>query len=141
MREELSRDHYRALSDFRYLIRRFQRFSDDAARSIGLVPQQHQMLLAIKAADGETCAIGYIAERLFIQHHSAVELVARTESRGLVTRHRGEEDRRQVFVRLTPLGDQALAELAATHHRELQNAAPDLIRSLRQILANDLASD
>jgi DNA-binding MarR family transcriptional regulator len=134
MREQLSRDQYRALSDFRFLVRRFQHFSDQAARGAGLQPQQHQMLLAIKATDDETCTIGYVAERLLIQHHTAVELVARTEARGLVSRHRGENDRRQVFLRLTPAGERALVDLSSTHHRELQNAAPELIRSLRRLL-------
>ncbi len=134
MREQLSHDQYRALSDFRFLVRRFQHFSDEAARGAGLQPQQHQMLLAIKAADGESCTIGYVAERLLVQHHTAVELVARTDARGLVSRQRGEDDRRQVFVRLTPAGEAALADLTSTHHRELQTAAPELIQSLHRIL-------
>lgn len=128
-------ERYRALAEFRYLIRRFQRFSEDAAREAGLIPKQHQLLLTIKTADDDECTIGYVAERLLIQHHSAVELVARTEKRGYVVRRRGEQDRRQVFVRLSPEGEEALAALSSAHHRELQNAAPDLIHSLQEILA------
>ena len=134
MREQLSHAQYRALSDFRFIVRRFQHFSDQAAREAGLQPQQHQMLLAIKAADDETCTIGDVADRLLVQHHTAVELVARTEARGFVLRQRGEADRRQVFVRLTEAGEAALADLTSTHHRELQNAAPELIQSLHRIL-------
>lgn len=141
MSDVLSLEHYRALSDFRYVVRRFQQFSDEAARAAGLVPKQYQMLLAVKAAEGETLSVGDIAERLLIQHHSAVELVSRTESRGLVSRQRGERDRRQVFVYLTPPGDEALSDLSATHHRELQSAAPDLIRNLQKIIAGDIAGE
>jgi len=141
MGDEFSMSRYRALSDFRFSVRRFQRFSDQAARDAGLVPQQHQMLLAVKAADDETMTIGDIADRLLIQHHSAVELVRRTESRGLVSRVRGARDRRQVFVQLTPQGEEALVELSASHHRELQSAAPELIRSLQRIVADDQAGD
>ncbi|HWV35459.1 MAG TPA: MarR family transcriptional regulator, partial [Thermomicrobiales bacterium] len=107
MSDDLSADQIRALSDFRYSVRRFQQFSDSAARAAGLEPRQHQMLLAVKASDDEAMTIGEIAERLLIRHHSAVELVRRTEGRNLVTRTRGEQDRRQVFVRLTPLGEEA----------------------------------
>lgn len=141
MGDELSPERYRALSDFRFSVRRFQQFSDNAARSAGLEPRQHQMLLAIKATDDETMNVGDIAERLLIRHHSAVELVRRTEKRGLVKRTRGARDRRQVFVQLTPAGAHALTGLAASHHRELQSAAPDLIRSLQRIIDDDLAGD
>ena len=141
MSDELTTDQYRALSDFRFSVRRFQQFSDNAAREAGLEPRQHQMLLAVKAATDQTMTIGDIASRLLIRHHSAVELVRRTEERDLVIRTRGARDRRQVFVQLTPLGEQSLSALSASHHRELQSAAPDLIRSLQRIIADDHAGD
>lgn len=141
MSDDLSPEHYRALSDFRFSVRRFQQFSDNAARSAGMEPRQHQMLLAIKAAGDKAMNVGDIAERLIIRHHSAVELVRRTEERGLVTRNRCARDRRQVFIQLTSEGEQALAELAASHHRELQSAAPELIRSLQKVLDADAAEN
>lgn len=141
MNDGLSADQIRALSDFRYSVRRFQQFSDSAARAAGLEPRQHQMLLAIKASEGEEMTVGEIAECLLVRHHSAVELVRRTERRELVTRNRGERDRRQVFVRLTPAGEKALSALSASHHRELQSAAPDLIRSLQRIIVDGRAGD
>jgi len=137
MSDELSRERYQALAEFRYQVRRFQRFSDEAARAADLEPQQHQILLAIKGSDAESMTIGELAERLQIQHHSAVELEARAASRGLVTRERGEADRRQVFVGLTPAGEAALRELSSTHHRELLSAAPELIRVLQRVIADE----
>jgi DNA-binding MarR family transcriptional regulator len=137
MSDELSRERYQALAEFRYQVRRFQRFSDEAARAADLEPQQHQMLLAITGSDAESMTIGELAERLQIQHHSAVELVARAAARGLVTRERGETDRRQVFVRLTSAGEDALRELSSTHHRELLSAAPELIRVLQRVIADE----
>lgn len=136
MSDELSTERFRALSDFRYTVRKFQQFSDNAARDAGLEPRQHQMLLGVKASEDEAMTIGEIADRLLIRHHSAVELVRRTEARGLVTRQRGAEDRRQVFVRLTPEGEASLIALASSHHRELQSAAPELIHSLQRIIAD-----
>jgi DNA-binding MarR family transcriptional regulator len=137
MAETLTHERYQALAEFRYQLRRFQRFSEEAARASGLEPQQHQLLLSIKGSATESLTVGEIAERLQIQHHSAVELVARAETRGLVTRTRGEEDRRQVFIRLTAAGDSALRELSSTHHRELRSAAPELIRILQQVIDDD----
>ena len=81
---------YRALSHFRFHIRRFLHFSEEAARAEGLEPQQHQMLLAIQAlGGGEGPTIGELADHLVIRHHSAVGLVDRLTARGLVERFRG----------------------------------------------------
>jgi DNA-binding MarR family transcriptional regulator len=141
MSDELSQERYEALAEFRYQIRRFQHFSEEVARHADLEPQQHQLLLAVKGSPDERLTIGAIAERLQIQHHSAVELVARASARGLVSRERGEEDRRMVFVTLTGEGETRLGELSAAHHREMLTAAPELIRILQRIIADDEAND
>lgn len=141
MGEDFSRERYEALAEFRYRIRRFQHFSEQMAREAGLEPQQHQLLLSVKGSPDERLSVGAIAERLQVQHHTAVELVARTATRGLVTRVRGEQDRRQVFVTLTPDGDAALRELSAAHHQELQTAAPELTRILQRLIADESKGD
>lgn len=94
---------YAALAEFRYQIRRFIHFSEAAARGLETEPQQHQLLLAAKAADSPT--IGYLAERLQIRHHSAVELIDRMAASGLVERAHSTQDRRQVVVSLTEQGE------------------------------------
>lgn len=125
---------YQALAEFRYQIRRFLRSSEAAARNIGVEPQHHQIMLAIKGKPrGEEPRITYLAERLQIQHHSAVELVDRLAEKGLVTRSRSSEDRRAVFVQLTPRGEQVLAELTLHTSAELRSAAPALVSSLRKL--------
>jgi DNA-binding MarR family transcriptional regulator len=125
---------YQALADFRYRIRCFVRFSEDAARQLGVEPQHHQLMLAIKGrADGEVPRIAYLAERLQIQHHSAVELVDRLEKKGLISRTRGDEDRREVHVQLTPQGEHILEELTQHLRAELQFAAPALVESLQKL--------
>src|ERR1700731_4491393 len=91
---------YTALADFRYEIRRFLNFSETAARAAGIEPHQHQALLAIKGLPARQIAtVGALAERLQIQHHSAVELTNRLESKGLIRRSRGQADRREVLLR------------------------------------------
>lgn len=123
---------YRALADFRYQIRRFVRFSEEAAREVGLEPQHHQLMLAVKGKPkGEPARIAFLAERLQIQHHSAVELVDRLVKKGLITKERGEVDRREVHVRLTVRGERILDELTANTRAELRLAAPALLASLR----------
>ena len=96
---------YRVLAEVRYRIRRFLTFSEAAARAAGLEPQQHQLLLVLKAlpASGRP-TVGAVAERLGIKHNSAVDLVTRSVARGLVTRRAGTEDRREVALAITPAG-------------------------------------
>jgi DNA-binding MarR family transcriptional regulator len=125
---------YQRLAEFRYRIRRFLRFSESVARAAGLEPQQHQLLLAVKAASGGAPNIGDLAERLQIRHHSAVGLVDRLEQRGLLRRVRAAGDRRRVIVELTPDGDALIADLSRHHLDELRAAGPRLVAALRALL-------
>ncbi|HVP44783.1 MAG TPA: MarR family transcriptional regulator [Terriglobales bacterium] len=125
---------YPALAELRYQIRRFLRFSEEAARAAGLEPQQHQLLLAIKGLPEDRMpTIGTLAERLQLQHHSAVELVDRSVQRGLVRRLRGTSDQRQVFIRLTAKGERTLRDLSVHHRNILREAGPLLAEVLNTL--------
>jgi DNA-binding MarR family transcriptional regulator len=133
--EELAAEDYQALAEFRYQIRRFQHFSELAARAAGLEPQQHQLLLAVKAwPGGEDASVGELAERLQLQPHSTLELVERLVERGLAERRRDILDRRRVLVRLTPKGDAALGQLSLHHWQELRAAGPALVAALEALM-------
>jgi DNA-binding MarR family transcriptional regulator len=130
---EITDSEYRALAEFRYQIRRFLRFSEQAARASGLEPQQHQLLMALRGIPEESRAtIGELAERLQVQHHSMVELADRLVKRGLVQRKRAGDDRREVLLQITPKAQKMLRDLAMAHRDELEAAAPALISALRK---------
>jgi DNA-binding MarR family transcriptional regulator len=132
---DLSREQYRDLAEFRRQIRRFLHFSEATAKEHGIEAQQHQLLLAVHGLpEGVKPTIREIADRLFIQHHSAVELINRLEKAGAVARHSGSEDRREVWVRLTPAGRAILRQLALAHRTELERSGPELARTLESIL-------
>jgi DNA-binding MarR family transcriptional regulator len=126
---------YRALAEFRYQIRRFLRFSEEAARRAGLEPAQHQLLLAVKAYDGPP-TVGELAERLQLRHHSVVGLIDRLADCGLVERCRDAGDRRQVCVRLTRKGQAILRRFSLDHRAELRSAGQELADTLEHILAS-----
>ena len=137
---DLTLADYRALAEFRSELRRFLRFSEEVTLRAGLEPQQHQLLLAIRAALRDDAAtVGALADRLQLKPHSVVELVDRAAQRGLVRRERSEHDRRRVIVRLTPAGEQTLRRLALYHRDELCQAGPRLIAALRRIVEADRA--
>jgi len=132
---DLTSSDYRALADFRYRIRQFLHFSEGEARKEGLEPQQHQMLLAIRAlSDSGDPTVGELAGHLLVRHHSAVGLIDRLEDRDLVERCRTSEDRRQVRVRLTAKGQSVLEHLAGAHRDELRKSGPQLVRILGGLL-------
>ena len=125
---------YQALAEFRYQIRKFLHFSDSAIEGAGLERSQYQLMLTIKGMpDGVRPRIRDIADRMLIQHHSAVELIDRLETGGYVRRERGQNDRREVLLALTAKGERVLGQLALHHHEELQNAAPKLVGALRRV--------
>jgi DNA-binding MarR family transcriptional regulator len=127
---------YTALADFRYEIRRFLNFSETAARAAGIEPHQHQALLVIKGLPAfQIATVGVLAERLQIQHHSAVELTDRLEAKGLIRRARGQADRREVLLGLTLRGEKLLQELTLAHRTELQSAGPKLVVALESAVA------
>jgi DNA-binding MarR family transcriptional regulator len=131
MPADISPAEYRALAEFRYQIRRYLQFSAEAARQHGLEPQQHQLLLAIRGLPDEARpTIRELAERLQIQHHSAVELVNRLADHGAIRREHTGADRREVLLRLTPHGAALLRRLSLAHHIELEKTGPVLVKAL-----------
>jgi DNA-binding MarR family transcriptional regulator len=124
----------RTLADFRYEMRRFYQFSEKAALAAGVQPRQHQLLLQVAAApEPAAVTVAYLAERLGLKHNSAVELVDRSESEGLVARTEDGSDRRRTILRVTRKGHQLLSKLASQHARELNEAAPRLMHALEHI--------
>ncbi|RFB73914.1 MULTISPECIES: MarR family transcriptional regulator [unclassified Herbaspirillum] len=118
----LQKDDFEALSEFRYQLRRFIRFSEDAAQSEGLTPLQYLLMLHIKGfPERDWASISELAERLQSQHHGVVALVTRCEKAGLVTRTQDDKDKRLVQVRLTETGEQYLHRLAQLHRNELHS--------------------
>jgi DNA-binding MarR family transcriptional regulator len=111
----------RDLAWFRYTLRRFVRFSENAARACGVTPQQHQLMLGVAGfTKRPTATISELAEFLQERNNSVVGLVERAVESGLVTRKPGELDRRQVVVSLTPRGEAVLAKLTALHDEEVR---------------------
>jgi DNA-binding MarR family transcriptional regulator len=130
-------DAYRQLAEFRFQIRSFLHFSENAGRLAGIEPQQHQLMLAIKGLPaGARPTVTALAQRLCLKHHSTVELINRLERRGVVVRRPSNQDKREVLIELTDHGENLLDQLSVLHWRELQSLAPKLTLALEAILHN-----
>lgn len=133
MSGDIDEEDYAALATFRFEMRRFLQFSEKAARVEGLTPQQHQALLAIRAAKGEDMLIGDLAEQLLLKPHSTSELTSRLAERGLIERKPSATDRREVRIGLTDSARTILASLSTSHRNELRRLRP-LLRHLLDAL-------
>lgn len=128
---------YRKLAAFRHALRGFVTFSAEEVEAVGLTPQQHQVLLAIRGwAEESPPMIKSLAEQLMIRHNSAVELMHRLEDAGLVQRIESAEDRRQIQLSLTLKGEAALEALSASHLAELRQRGPRLVEILQALISD-----
>ena len=115
-----SKADFEALAEFRYQLRKFLRFSEEATRREGATPLQYLLLLQIRGYPGRNWAtVAELAERLQAKHHGVVALVTRCEELGLVQRVSSTTDLRKVEVHLTEAGVQQVAHLAQLHRAEL----------------------
>jgi DNA-binding MarR family transcriptional regulator len=131
----LDSDDYEGLANFRYLLRKFLRFSKDFLRANGhLSPEQYEALLAIKAFSSVGgLNISQLSERLQVRHHSAVNIVDRLAERKLVSREASETDRRRRHVQLTAKGEKLIEELAAVHRKEIRMRSAELIKVIERL--------
>ena len=117
----LSDRDYESLAAFRRALRGFLAFSEQEARAAGVTPAHHQLLLAIRGHQGGSPSITDIADTLQVKLHSATELVARAEAKGLVVRsHDDPGDARRAVLALTDEGAAKLADLSHLHRAELR---------------------
>lgn len=131
----LNAAEFRALAEFRYLIRCFLNGSEQAARDAELEPQQYMLLLALRGLPlSREASIRTLAERMRLRHHSVVELVDRLERQQLLRRERSRIDRRHVIVHLTHRGEGILSRLASQRINELRTEAPALVRALSEVI-------
>lgn len=117
-----TRAEFRVLSDFRYQLRCFVRFSEDITQQFGVTNLQYLLLLHVKGyKDRQWATIGELAERLQTHHNGVVSLASRCEKLGLIYRQRGTADRREVQIYLTPDGDRLVKKIAGLHRNALLN--------------------
>jgi DNA-binding MarR family transcriptional regulator len=108
------------VAEFRSALRSFLRTSEQLARTHGLTPQRHLLLLMIKGApDGSAQAtVTELAERMQLAQSTITELVSRAEDAGLVERERSVADGRSAHLRLTAEGEARLARVFDAHEGE-----------------------
>lgn len=135
---------YQDQADFRCAIRKFIRFSEEQARSKGITPQQHMVLLTVRGHHAHPhVSVGDIAEALQIRHHSASLLVDRCVKRGLIRRSEDPDDRRRALLTLTAEGQRVLDAITHANRGQIRSIHRDLFRDslVRALEAYDAQSE
>lgn len=143
--DEMDSTLFQVHANMRYVVRRFLRFSEEQARQLGITPQQHLLLLAVRGHPAyPTVTIKDIAQRLQLRHHSTSLLVDRAVKRGLVARNGDPTDRRRVIVTLTDEGQQLLEQVTRANRTELRALDTEFVdvhRSLSRAYDLDFAAE
>lgn len=131
----MTKQEFETLSEFRYRLRRFLRFSEQVTRRNGITPLQYLLLLHVKGFPGRNWAtVGELAERLQAAHHGTVALISRCEKLGWVERRQGQNDRREVEIHLTEEGERTVETMARLHRDEhLDPDGSSLLPQLRDM--------
>ncbi len=118
----ISKTQFAALSEFRFHLARFLRFSERAARAAGIMPAQYLLLLHVRGYPGRDFAtVGELAQRLQSSPHGTAALISRCVRLNLVGKRRSADDRRRVEVHLTSRGLKLVERIAIRHRDELQS--------------------
>ncbi|UUX48836.1 MarR family transcriptional regulator [Nisaea acidiphila] len=97
-----------ALIVLRQILRATENRARKLSRESGLTASQ--LLLLQTLEDEGECTAGTIAARLGITQATTTSLVQKLEAKGLITRKRGDTDRRKVWLTLSDTGRQKLAD-------------------------------
>ena len=129
----LTDEDFRTLAAVRAAIRGFAYFTEKVVQAAGLTPQQHQVLVTLRASENDELTIGEVAKALLLRPHSVSGLADRLEALGLVARARSKADHRVVVLQLTDKARKLMSSLSLTHRDELRRIRPLLISLLSQL--------
>lgn len=90
----------------RRITRAIDIYSKDLVRDYGITGPQ--LLLMQALSDSGASSAGEIAKRIQLSNATTTEIINRLERRAFIKRKRNTQDKRQVFVSLTPLGKEIL---------------------------------
>ncbi|MGE0786348.1 MAG: MarR family winged helix-turn-helix transcriptional regulator [Sandaracinaceae bacterium] len=105
------------LRSLRRTSRAIDRHSKGLAKHHSLTLPQLVCLREIVRADGATPS--QVARAVSLSQATVTGIIDRLEARSMVTRERSEEDRRKVYVRATPRGEELANDAPSPLHEEL----------------------
>ena len=102
----------RYLRSIRLLAECMQLFEQSSSRNVrefGLTHSQFDIIATLGNTPGMTCK--ELGEKTLITKGTLTGVLDRLEQKKLITRERGGDDRRQLFIKLTPAGEACFSEI------------------------------
>jgi MarR family 2-MHQ and catechol resistance regulon transcriptional repressor len=87
----------------------FEKMNSQHIRPLGFTESQFDIIATLGNTQGMTCK--ELGEKTLITKGTLTGVVDRLESKGIVQRERGDDDRRQYFVKLTKLGQETFDQI------------------------------
>jgi DNA-binding MarR family transcriptional regulator len=109
-----------------------ERLSTELAESCGLVLNEFDALLYLRMHPEEPVRIGALRQAVSLSQPALSRLVARLESRGLLTRSEATDDARSSLVGLTPAGTALIDRAIEIHARTVHEALTGKITAVEQ---------
>ena len=110
----------------------------DLLRRHDLTQSQYNVLRILRGAGERGLTASDIGERMITRDPDVTRLVDRLEKRGLVERWRCGHDRRVVWTRIAPAGNELIDPLDGlvheTHVSQLRHLGPEKLRTLTGLL-------
>jgi DNA-binding MarR family transcriptional regulator len=89
-------------------MRLFEKNSSARVRSLGFTESQFDIIATLGNTAGMTCK--ELGEKTLITKGTLTGVLDRLDKKGLIARTQGDDDRRQLFIKLTPAGEQTFAD-------------------------------
>ena len=89
-------------------------------KPFGISPQQYNILRILRGAKGRM-NMNSVKERMIARAPNATRLTDKLIAKGLVERERCEEDRRVVYVRISPKGLDLLARIDVVNRSDMKD--------------------
>ena len=91
----------------------FLRRDDPHIRSLGLTSSQFDVIATLGDTEGMTCR--ELSEKTLVTKGTLTGVLDRLEKKGMIIRVPSREDRRSIFIRLTPKGNARFREVFPAH--------------------------
>lgn len=119
---------------------RYQGLVSDHLARFGLTPASFDVLACLRrSGPAQRRTAGELAEQGLVTSGGITQRIDRLEKDGLVKRVRDGDDRRKVYVQLTPKGRKTVDRILAVHFEEQEQMLASLTRSERSSLADLLS--
>ncbi|MCC6840111.1 MAG: MarR family transcriptional regulator [Flavobacteriales bacterium] len=123
---EFKNEHQKLFLNLLFTSNWLRHMDQERLRPSGLSPQQYNILRILRGANGRKMNMGSVLERMLDRSPNTTRLTDKLIAKGLVLRERCEEDRRVVYLRISPKGSELINSMDQETDRMIAEVARKL---------------